>query len=263
MTDSGMVRPRLDCRSCMNAKPLRPFQPRLRVDRGGVPCRHHRVEPVLVVDAIPFADAPDARAFLEQIVKARIGRIVEQASVDEFPDQDEHVGLEHGARSPHLGAHVAEPMLAVLLRPSRRRHRLRSLDEAAHGARIPRHRNARVGMEARRQRVPFSQIEAERQSRRTSRIWIWSSAFAHSEEFSTIPFLAIRARRLARCRGGATALLRLTRANAHRAASVEIEPGPPGPVRARNQGIAREEFGRAIRTITPSRQRALPPWRTF
>src|SRR5712691_13374063 len=56
---------------------LRPFQHRLRIRSGRIPRRHDRVQPVLVVDAIPFKDAPGALALLDQIVEPRIAGVVE------------------------------------------------------------------------------------------------------------------------------------------------------------------------------------------
>src|SRR5262245_23925468 len=127
---------------------LRTFQHDRRIDRRCVPCPHHRVEAVLVVDAAPLVDAPYAVALLEEIVEPRIRRKVEQAAVDVFANDDHRVGFEHCARPFDLAAHVAEPVLAVLLGLARSHHLLRALDEAGDGPRIPRHRDGRVRMKA-------------------------------------------------------------------------------------------------------------------
>src|SRR5262245_4664717 len=97
---------------------LWPFQVDLGISRGGIPGRDHGIEPILVVDAIPFANAPGAVALLEQVIEPRMGRVVEQAGADELADQNHHIGFEHRARPGNVAAHVTEPMLAVLLRPA-------------------------------------------------------------------------------------------------------------------------------------------------
>ena len=155
-TEAGIVRPRFDCRNLHECKPaLRPRQHGLRLHGRGIPGRDDRIQPILVVDAVPFEGC--ARRPRASRTDRRSAR--RMCSRTESPSRNSRIRMSTSVSSTprvplDLAPHIAEPMLAMLLGLAGRRHRLRAIDEAIQGPRIPRHGDAGVRMKADAQPCP-------------------------------------------------------------------------------------------------------------
>ena len=120
--------------------------------------RHHRVEPVLLVDASALEDLPFGIAPLKPVEEARPRGHVDRKVLDRLPHDDDDAGFADGACAVHAHHGGHDHMLGW---PAA----LAVFDKLRERSAKPRHRDLAVGMERRQELrpAPLVAIEAPRQ----------------------------------------------------------------------------------------------------